>query len=338
MPISSKILRDASIKLGSIQVTKDVTPNYHELELSKRQHRNPKAAKGMIEFFKAAMDEVTEQETDLLRILKFPEIDIIRMEYISGEPDKEGNFDFTPAMSREIDAIFENWQLEMLGSEQIKKEFVSDNDAIYPHYMLQMFGIGVAANDEIFEGARVGASVPMINVPGAAITFSDAYLLAVLRDGASRLRAKLSLKHAKEIKKIIRQMAKEGVHPLTAGRWLHKNVGEGNAWWWKRITRSESALALDAAFDNSLSRFRPPYEYFSAGGGACDMCAYYDGMRFRAGHGVHPVSDTHPSCMCCRRPDWTTPEKIQPDYNRPSPYDVPITPQEWSIFSAARNQ
>ena len=71
-------------------VQKAETPTLNELELSARRHRNRKMNNSQNKFFDACIDKVTEYEVDILKLLKLPDINIVRAA-VAGEkvPEKE---------------------------------------------------------------------------------------------------------------------------------------------------------------------------------------------------------------------------------------------------------
>ena len=98
-------LRDLSINLGLIPpeqhsahsncchaVQKAETPTLAELELSARRHRNRKMDNSQNEFFKACIDKVTEYEVDILKLLKLPDINIVRAAVAGEKVPEKGMF------------------------------------------------------------------------------------------------------------------------------------------------------------------------------------------------------------------------------------------------------
>jgi len=126
-------------------------------------------------------------------------------------------------------------------------------------------------------------------------------------------------------------MSYNGRWPIEVGRKLHDIIGEGAAWYWQRIARSEATLAAGLAFDKMAAENGTNFEEWSAGTGCCIICAWLDGKVWRRGEGPHPVSDTHPHCMCARIATYArggTHGRLEPRYDRPSPYDQPWSKEE----------
>jgi len=231
-------------------------------------------------------------------------------------------------MEKEVEEIRKDWLEEVVGTELAKKE-VDQASATLPYWTRQNFT--AASNkyyDEILQSLPDWMSAEDIEKAMLEIGEQNPYLQAVVKDGASRISAELSMAHFKEINLMLRKMAKEGKHPLSAARWLHKEVGEGKAWWWLRIARSESTLAVNGAFDNAIRAYNIPYEYWDAGGGCCEICDYFDGQEWKAGTGPRPVTDTHPHCLCVIRPKFVDQGQIQKPWTRPTPYDKPYSSSE----------
>ena len=301
--LDSKKLRKMSI-LTSIKTapndchkcidSKGATQNLHELRLSQRFHRWPKIRKIQKETFEAYLAEIEEKEIEMLEALDFPDIDQVRIAYIERTPDQEGSFTITRAMERAMEEIWADWLEETVGTELAEKQ-VDQASATLPYWARQNF---TAASDKYYN--EILKSIPdwmsEDDIARAMLDISEQnqYLQAVIRDGATRIKAELSKEHLREIMVTLRKMGREGKHPLSAARYLHKMAGEGKAWWWLRITRSESTLAVGSAFDNAIQAYNIPYEYWDAAAGACEICDYFDGQEWKAGTGPRPVVDTHP--------------------------------------------
>jgi hypothetical protein len=131
----------------------------------------------------------------------------------------------------------------------------------------------------------------------------------------------------------LKRMSKNGKGPIAAGRALHDAVGEGNLWYWMRITRSESALAINAGFNYTQEKYQVPYVRWNAGPGACEICQYFgrSGMNtWPQGSAPEPVTNSHCFCLCHLDSvyvilDGQTP---RPAWGRETPYDQPYTARE----------
>ncbi len=308
---------------------KVTTPNFHELELASRKHRWPKMRKLQADFFNAFMEEATEQEIEILNILALPDIETVRQAEFTDVDDvgETGKFRYTLMMNEELDRVFYEWREELLGTEAVKT--VDPMSATYPFHQLSAFSIGT---DQVFRDAlrELPDYVDSEELKRRRIqaALDNPYLRAVIRDGGNRIKEELGKKHIRLIKIALREKAKEGQNPLQVARWLHKEVGEGKAWYWRRLARSESVLAADAAFESSIRQYQIPYERWSAAPTACPICMQFQGRVWSAGRGPHPVSDTHPHCLCVRRVVYVTDKPIQRPWQRESPYSRLYTREE----------
>jgi len=132
--------------------------------------------------------------------------------------------------------------------------------------------------------------VDRINIPP---DWNNKYLQGVVKEGMKRVKTKLAQDYRDGVLSWMRIMAREGHNPLYIAKWLH-NEYEGKAWYWNRLARSESALALNAGYDSWADEANVLYDEWSAAGDACLICAAFDGQVWKRGEGAEPVSDTHP--------------------------------------------
>jgi hypothetical protein len=295
------------------------TPSRHELERSQESHRQ----KEMNDLFKKTFldyaDKVEEYEKEFLRVLKLPDIDIVREAFLGEKfPSTPKKFEMTPAMEKEIRKLFGEWKAELLDVE----------DAIYPSSMKGGYAVGAkASKKEILK---------LIEKHGEVIFFRDVlpnlnnpYLKSLVTNGGVRITAKLGKEYMPEVIKALREMALEGLYPIEVGRRLHGLAGEGQLWYWNRIARSECVLSAGAAYDDLCEQNGIEYDEWSAASNACEVCDALDGHIWEHGWGPVPVADTHPHCCCVRQPILIADKPVQDRWNREnSPYDVPYSAEE----------
>jgi hypothetical protein len=275
---------------------KGTTPNWHELELASRKHRWPKVRKLQVDFFRAFMEEVTEIEIEVLRLLNLPDINEVRRAEFQDETEGSGRFRFTDRMSKELGKLFKKWREEVLGTEGAKQ--VEPMEAIYPYYMLSAFSIGADKTyNDVLKDLPGYLDPEQLEAARLSATMENPYLRGVFEEGGKRIKTELGRKHIARVNTELVFMASEGTNPIEVGRWLHRDIGEGKAWYWKRIARSESALAIDAAFSASAEKYGIPYERFSTAANACPICMQFSNDIWRVDEGPHPVHDTHPHCV-----------------------------------------
>jgi len=304
---------------------KTTTPSFHELELANRKHRWPEMQSLHIDFFNSLFREVTEVEDDILAVLNLPKLNEVRESIMyEDEQDIESalKFKYTGRMERELTKEFNEWIEELIGTDLAKKE-VTLQEATYPYWMVSAGSVGLKRTQQKIRRLIGDRVFPVVN---------NDYLRAVITRGGSRIKTRLALEYLPIVRKHLKVMAKEGRNPMQVARWIHKNVGEGQAWYWNRIARSESGLAVNGAYNASAERNNIPYEQWSAASDACPICAYLDGRIWERGNGPEPVSSSHPFCRCDRSPIFVPEKLVEQPWRRTTPYDRMYTPQELEYF------
>jgi len=307
---------------GGLCGCKAETPTLHELQLMSTPHRWKEMREHERAFFKECLDKVTEYEKDLLAILNLPSINEVRKavlwDYIVKQNESEA-WRYRDGYDSDINAVYQEWTDDLVNT--------SEGKAIYHFQILSAFAVGVqktrqqllrTASPELRDVAETFSVHPSIN---------NDYLKPVVKNGVQRAKDN-QIKNLKAVKKGLKKMAKEGRNPIEVARWLHKTTGEGQAWWWLRFVRSESALALNAAFDAQSRELGAKYEEWSTASNPCLICDALSGKVWKLGEGPSPCADTHSSCLCLRIPFYSTDKPVQRRWDRPSPYDVRYTDEE----------
>jgi len=339
------ILREASIILGmvppkgaahcscQIRYGKYFNPSIEELAIASRRNRWEDLAKVQEAFFSAAMQKVSEYEEKMLEALGLPDLNDVRVSIIAEIPPRlqQGRFVFNDTKKRKVEALVKQWILDLFGDEKyIKTPDQSDLfdfgkwEAIFIQFMMRAFKVGA---DHAFESIK--NSIP----PGLVLSYifpdpEGNYVRALLRDAGKRIRTELAINNMDILFAELAEMANNGEWPITVGRRLHNIVGEGEAWYWNRITRSEAVLAAGAAFDAMAAGNGAKYETWSTAPDGCIICQFFDGKMWKLGDGPHPVQDNHPHCGCSRIASWEPMAKVQDRWTRPTPYDQPYKPEE----------
>jgi len=331
-----KLLRLQSINLGldykcpcgctDLYGWKADSPGLHELELAQRPHIVPAIGKIQKETFKAYMNQVTTHEVEWLKVLNLPSIEAVRRAELNDD-DGSGTWEYSGTMDAKLQQVFYDWREALVGTKNAKG--VDEISAVYPFYQLEAFAIGVdktlqEALDSL-PGALTGDALRAAKVE---VSLQNPYLAAVNREGTKRITTELGRANVKKVLLALRRMAREGTSPIEVARWMRKITGEGKAWYWLRLARSESVLAFDAAFEASIKQYSIPFEEWSAASNACPICTQFVGDVWPAGKGPHPVEDTHPSCRCRRIPKYVLPKDqvVRNPWTRATPYDDPYTP------------
>jgi len=337
----TNFLQYASIKKGLIVPENEAfcgikieTPNYHEMELATRQHRWKRMRDIQRNLFRAFVAEMQEESKDILRILRLPSMDDIREAELQDiQPEGTQRFRYTLKMHYEIGEVFREWQEELLSEDLVK---VALEDATYPHYMLESFSLGLdkTATDILRE---LPDYIKPEEVESRLIqaTLRNEYLRGAILQGGDRIKTEIGIKYMNDVRDALKRMARDGEHPMKVGRYLWRRIMEGRSWYWNRLARSESVLALNAAFNASVRQFKVPYEYWSAAPTACPICSYFHGKHWRVGEGPEPVTSTHPHCLCGKRVKYVIKREVLQDrWDRPSPYSLPYTQREISYLES----
>lgn len=315
-------------------------PGPHELELMSRQDRSPKRRKLMAEFFRAVAKQITAFEKDVLSIWGLPDIDIVRQAAIQGvDPDDEEPWKYPTGAYN----LYKHRVVE-LGYEILGRDLFDEIKAVgekqanliegtYPYYEFNAFTIGVDETiDQMLQDIDpVLVNPDELNKRRAKITRENPYYTQTVKQGGKRIKTSLATDYMDDVMQALKRMSKNGKGPIAAGRELHDLVGEGKLWYWMRITRSESVLGINAGFNYLQEKYQVPYQRWSAGPGACEVCTYFgrQGMNiWPRGEGPEPVTSSHPHCLCALESVWVTKETPQPAWGRPNPYDQPYTARE----------
>ena len=302
------------------------SPSLTELSLSSSQHPYKPMRDLQKSFFNALIDLVTKYEEEALDIFELPGIERVREAVITGNTDHAGIFTLSRSQRKQYKNMLSEWQYDLIADKALNKQDAQEDEqsAVYNWHLLLAFTIGLKrvksqALRNIPEDLR--ALVENIDI---APDINNTYLQAIKKDGLKRIKTKLSQKQRDFVLEQLQQMAKEGRNPLYVARKMHKQF-EGNAWYWNRLARSESALALNASYDSWSRAANVKYDVWSTGGSnPCPICLALEGQMWLNGEGPRPVDATHPHCMCERTAQWISQGRIpNPPWRRPSPYDNP---------------
>ncbi len=335
-----KGIENAPDDLHKHTTEKVARPSPHELELASRQDRSPKRRRLMAEFFREVATQVTQFEKDALKIFGLPDIDKVRAAAVTGDiPDDEKPWAFPDGVLADYKRRVVELGIDLLGDDLYEKAKALDEyagiEGIVPYQEFNAFAIGIDETyEQLLRKVDPGSlDESRLRRERARATKVNPYYKAVVSDGAKRVKTRLALSYMDDVITALKRMAKDGKGPIAAGHALHNEVGEGALWYWMRITRSESALAINAGFNYTQQKYGVPYERWSAGPGACEICQYFGRAGsniWPTGTGPQPIVDTHPHCLCHKDSvyvilDGQTP---QPAWGRTTPYDQPYTERE----------
>jgi len=302
------------------------SPSLTEMALAAKPHRLPEMRKEQKATFVSMMDRVTKAETDLLRALGLPDIDDVRKASIVGEGIHKGSFELTGSKEKAVARIFDEWTASVVGDWGKKKEVSPDDVPILEMHALRAYVIGAKYTEDLIK-EYMPEDMDAGIITGIFPDPEERYLNGMLRVAGNRIKSEMSRKHLDKIIPVLRQAARDGTWPIDIGMALHSLIGEGEAWWWLRIARSECVLANNAAFNAMADANGIQYEQWSAAPNACDVCSYLNGRVWRRGEGPEPVSSTHPHCCCARIPRYNAAGRIERQFTR-DPYEKPYSRDE----------
>jgi len=297
-----------------------------EAELAAKPHQWSGVTRIERKFFSDTMVHITEMEEEILGALHLPRIEKVR-EYVI-DPDEPSGRRWT-GLTREMELDLEQAVYKFLGvmlgpawgrKDAIRKE----STAIYEFYQLLALQYGVDKTAQILRSAKDRPSVITAIVADPNMT----RFRAMQQAAGTRIRTELAQKNLPEVVRDLEGMAQSGEWPIRVAARLHESIGEGKAWYWRRITRTESALANNLAFDMMSQENGVLYEQWMAGPDACVICQTFDGRIWRIGEGPEPVVDSHPHCGCVRIGLYNGGTNIQDRWTRASIFDEPYTREE----------
>lgn len=292
-----------------------ILPSVHEQQLAAKLHRWKEMRYIQAGYFEDVMGYVTDLEKKILDILQLPDIEDVRTSNKAAEPDGP-EFEYTPRADVAIGYEIDNFAAAMTGEE------------LFDIWMFQAFAVYAKRTAAAITSRLSGGAEARIG----QLSVDNLYYEALKKEAGARIR-KLTASQKEIVRKTLLQMAREGKGPMDAARWLHNTtIGEGAAWKYIRITRSETVLAGESAYNSICDLNGTRYDEWSATGGACYVCSALDGKVWEHGSGPEPVSYTHPHCVCVRIPLFTTDKPVQDKWARISPYKKPYKPKEIESF------
>jgi hypothetical protein len=312
------------------------SPSITEMALAAKPHR----WKDMREEHKAAFTDymglVTAKEIDMLALLRLPQIDSVRSHVLEGSGRQVGAFEFTDRMRSGLRRIFDEWIVDLFGTEKkVVGRKADDEMPLFRHHSDRAFVIGVDhTKKDIVDGLPEG--YPADLVVGIMADPEEHYYKAMLETAAKRIKTQVAKDNLKQVISALIDMANNGEYPINVARYLHKKVGEGASWYWLRIARSEAVLASNAAHNAMAEKNKTNFEKWSAAPSACPICMHFAGKTWRRGEGPEPVSSTHPHCCCTRIPLYSWDGTIQERHTR-DPYTDRYTRNEIEEFLNERH-
>lgn len=166
-------------------------------------------------------------------------------------------------------------------------------------YLLYAFGYGTiraikAIKQEQGE-ERVNIVIPSYQHP---------HVRELLENGMTLVATKAKEK-TDDILLLMAEHAQVGDNPIEWARTLRKELKDtisGERWYWERLARSESAMAIDRAEVSEFAEQGFDYCEWSAAPDACHICLSFDGQMWSIQEAKMVVVDTHPHCRCRKLP------------------------------------
>jgi hypothetical protein len=321
----------------SVHVYGTKGPAVNELLFALRKHRNPEMAKVHRGFFKALMDKTTIYESRMLEVLNLPGIEQVRRAIVTGATAQTGDqFRYQDTMALRLKVIIREWLEDLLGPEYASsgKGLTDSFDFtsikwIVVRFLAEAFDVEARNQYRHLQNIADDGTILAMIMPDP----NRDYFRAMLKAAGKRISTELAVRRMDKVRDMLIDMSYKGRWPIEVGRKLHDIIGEGAAWYWQRIARSEATLAANLAFDKMAQENGCNYEEWSAGAGCCIICGWLDGKVWRLGEGPEPVSSTHPHCMCARIATYGRgghSGELQPRWTRPSPYKNEPGGMSWS--------
>ena len=190
-----------------------------------------------------------------------------------------------------IHAATESFITEMVG------DGIDNNYGTYGQYFLHSFGYGtVRGNKTTKEEHPDLASNNNIVIAN----YDHPYVRELMDKGMERVKTKAKTKSV-EVIEIMADHSAFGDNPTAWARELKKELKEsitGENWYWERLARSESAMAIDMAERAEYEAEGFGYCEWDAAPDACHICSSLHGSMWPVGEAPLVVVDTHPHCRC----------------------------------------
>lgn len=154
-----------------------------------------------------------------------------------------------------------------------------------------------------------------LNVPGVIpINSSSRFVQLTYREGFNLISAKITRYFKGEAMQTLTEGIAAGQDWMSIARALHRRVGLGAGWHWRRLIRTEMVGTFDRASRERYGQMRVKYVRFSLVPGACEVCQAIrdtNGGYFRLSSAPALPSATHPNCRCRWLPVFNLPRGVK---------------------------
>lgn len=284
-------------------------------------HRNPKIEKLMDELTEAMIAQARVWVGELLRIAGLPSEGAIERwaaeQELKGVPDGDDKGTKGPRMptNAEIDRVFAEWAGSLTGEGLPAAELI---DAIYPAHTVRGMATGTTHAHEQLAAMVRPAGVEL--APRIPLGTNMEFVRGFVKRGQKLITNKLTVTFKETSKAILKQGLSEGRSGYQIGYQLWDKIGHGADWHWDRLARSELSMAHNLGSYAEGVNQGCEYEKWLTAGGACELCAGYEGQVWKLGQGPRPVSDTHPNCQCDLQTLWVYEGNVMGQHDQQVPY------------------
>lgn len=215
------------------------------------------------------------------------------------EPTEEKGFNKT----KNIPEDYKNKVEEAV--DQFVRDMVGEGDnnnyGTYGTYLLNAFAYGIIRGNNTVKEDH-GEEGRENNRERAS--YNHSYVQELLNNGMELVKTKAKDKK-EEILNIMAEHTSAGDNPNVWARTLREefeNTISGEKWYWERLARSESAMAIDRG---EMAEYKAEgffYCEWSASPDACHICRSLNGQMWHIDDSPRVVEDTHPHCRCRKKP------------------------------------
>ncbi|MGJ0848441.1 phage portal protein family protein [Tissierella praeacuta] len=207
--------------------------------------------------------------------------------------------DLPPIIEDKIKEAIKDFVIEMIGRGSGDETI--EYYGTYGQYLLHAFGYGTIRGNQIIREEFPDNASERNEV---IANYNHPYVQELLRNGMELVKTKAKDKEAQVIN-IMAEHAAVGDNPVEWARDLDyrlKRSITGERWYWERLARSESAMAIDRAEMAEYEAEGFFYCEWDAAPDACYICLGLNGDMWPLEDAPKVVKDTHPHCRCRKKP------------------------------------
>ncbi|WP_353096323.1 minor capsid protein [Tissierella praeacuta] len=217
--------------------------------------------------------------------------------------DKSKSYDkiksLPPSIEDKVKEAIQNFVVEMIGRGSGDETI--EYYGTYGQYLLHAFGYGAIRGNQVIREEFPDDAAERNEI---IANYNHPYVQELLRNGMELVTTKAKDKEAQVIN-IMAEHAAVGDNPTEWARDLEyrlKKSISGERWYWERLARSESAMAIDRAEMAEYEAEGFFYCEWDAAPDACHICLSLDGQMWSLEDAPKVVEDTHPHCRCRKKP------------------------------------